>query len=278
KMGIAVVYKPHLEHRATLQGSHEHVWRANFKIKPDSDLIETVFGDWSAWASRPIGGEIGSPTTWVVLAAELEKSIALYSDRWLEALTLLKLSVVQAERPIRFGINLNWESIFALDAGQCASFSELLGKSDFLAFSLYGDFRRARKHSTRFEAALQAGVRGLYDRGQPAGCDWASGGSVQLPVPKLAIGEFGVGGNLRRSYSDVPAPWWRRGRWVKNRRALFKTFFGWREDKGDALEFTSLWTIGVFDPFGIHEFEQPSRILDPALTFSLRTRRWRPPS
>lgn len=268
-MGFSIIYSPHLEHADTLAGVHEYVWRANFDFVPNTEYLNQVFGEWITWInSRPENGQ--KRLTYAVVASELERSIAKHAKDWLIVVASINERINQAKaggtaNQVHMGINFNWEVLFQLEESQCDSYFKMLDQIDFAAFSLYGNFRRAIRHESRFDGSLEVAKRSLMNRASR--CSRESHTSLGK-MPKLAIGEFGVGGSISRSYADVAAPKWRRARWIRERRAIFNTLFSWLKKKSD-LEFVALWTIGVFDPFGIHEFDQPTRIIDPKIKFDL---------
>ncbi|MCC7440863.1 MAG: hypothetical protein IT285_04480 [Bdellovibrionales bacterium] len=261
RAGMDITFQPHLEHPNTLAGAREAAWRATFDVHPDSNFESAMFGEFNTWLAAH-ATELAASGTQVdiVPAAELERSTASYPAEWSDLLTRMRAGIPAAIRSrVRVGMNPNWHPMatnLMPTAANCSAYRELVGSFDFVAPSFYGNWQDVLAASDpvagvsgRWADVRSRLMRSTSSTGSPPLCTVPEFGTA-----RLAVGEFGVGGNTRAIEADLPLT----ATTVTQRRELIRRLLAWGERgpnatprPGEVPLPMNFWTLSTFDPVGI---------------------------
>jgi hypothetical protein len=263
--GMGLLFMPHLEVGETLVGRGEVRWRNHFSVVPDDEYDAAMFGPFLFWLTEHARSIARSDRAVdVMLASEIDRSLSAFPRAWQELVALWRkrLQSLGLLGRVRLGLNPNWHPHYR--PADCAAAQALWSSVDFLAPSLYGDLS-----TVRIAADVEARRRAILEDLTGGG---AAGARCRLPqLHRLAFtwGEVATGAELTHAERPVPC---RSAAELTARRALVCAVMEWTRSKTARDLPVTLWTVGLFDPFGIEPTETTGRVLDSALLHAVRQR------
>lgn len=256
KRGYALYYKPHLERfecwKDSARASANGCWRAWIRIKPSlhPTNLGFIFNRFEKWLSS---AEVSSyrKRVSVLIAAELENSLARYPKSWLAVFRELKKRL---SLPIL--VSPNWQPFCKVTVTECPELRALLSESDGFSPSVYGDFF----HRTVAEKIDQV----LDYWSKRASCDKErrteeAAKLKQLLASKFSVGEFGIGPSLIESESwnvkdfesliRAGIQYRSLSEYFGLRNAVIRQWLDWASRSKPTFGVLNVWS-GVHDPVG----------------------------
>lgn len=259
--GLHIAFQPHVD------DPEFKVWRAEFDVIPDERYRHGTFDAFEGWLKGKVAElNAGKRRVDVVLAAELERSVARHGTAWVSLTSKLRQDFAALGiQPggVRIGYNPNWSPLRSMGRSpDCAGMQAFVAGVDFLSWSGYGDWSDTTLGPTQISQQLQ---QLEYSLGGRYGCDlWEI-----LAHKPATFGEFGSGFYLWASYywgkesdpTDIavktailttPGPV--QDAYRAQRQQLFDNLFDYYQTPRQSLPDLplNLWTIGSFDPVGFH--------------------------
>jgi len=269
RLGFQIIYKPHINTEKFVP------WRAYFEVRPDSEYEKIVFEDFWAWISKRRIQILSSKIPIHILdATELETSMVKYPDLWVEHAKNLdqKRNELNMKANIRIGLVPNWGALEDLKVGDCRSYSRMYSAFDYIAPTLYGDWRGGLEPGflqTRLKS-LRSDLRSRY------GCRLAE--AVVKDIEQWGIAEFATGlkfdaihdygSDDKKTFSNYNAK--QQAQYLNKRHQFYKQFL--KDLKSISFKNSTtpviFWTVGFFDPFGV-SLPVSDSVLDASLSMEL---------